>query len=501
MTCRSGYAAGLMLCRVRIGVVLLVAAVPIWAAPLVAMATPELVDPSAGTLELVTPKPADRAELQSIDGLAFDSRGNLFGALEIAGAAGGVVHIDEFTGAVTKLVSGISRADQIALHPGGDLFVTSEVRFAATSNRLFRVTVEYDAAHRPVAATGSSVTTSLAIDNPEGIVVLEEDGPFGLSGDLIVAEDRDPGRILLVAPDDGSASLLVAGLRRPEGLAFGDFGGALMPALYAAETSTHSVLRVDSEGNVGVVGHPGVVALRSPDNLEFGPDGFLYISEDRPAPHSRILRIAADGTHSIFATGFGQAAGLAFDPDTGDLYIAEQDLDRVWRVRFHPDPVAIEVIRLEGQATKVDCAFCSRGVEDSLADGELELRSFDPGDAGHGRRHFRAWIELELDSGEDIGLECQDHGSLSYGRELLIGEAVCTLSRGRSRIDACSRFVVRPATGTWEVLVEPSACDAALGTETLRISGALERFELRYEDATTGPRGRGRRWWDRNPRR
>ncbi len=41
--------------------------------------------------------------------------------------------------------------------------------------------------------------------------------------------------------------------------------------------------------------------------------------------------MAVDGTHTVYATDFGQAAGMIFDVD-GDMYIAEQDFDRVWRV-------------------------------------------------------------------------------------------------------------------------------------------------------------------------
>ena len=86
-------------------------------------ADPTLIDPSLGVLELVTPDAAEQAKLERIDGLAFDSAGNLFGALEIADSSGGIVSIDIDSGLVTVLTTGIPRADQIALHTIGDFFV------------------------------------------------------------------------------------------------------------------------------------------------------------------------------------------------------------------------------------------------------------------------------------------------------------------------------------------------------------------------------------------
>jgi sugar lactone lactonase YvrE len=243
--------------------------------------------------------------------------------------------VDTASGAVAVLVTGISRADQIALHPSGDLFVTSEVHPAATTGRLFRVSVAYDGAGLPLplASSATSVATSLSVDNPEGLVVLARASAYGAAGDLLVAEDLAAGRLLHVAPGTGAAAVLAAGLARPEGLAFGDFAGASAPALYAAETLNGRVVRVDPAGTWSTVGDPSLVALTAPDNVAFGPDGFLYVSEDRPAPGSRIVRIAPDGAHEVFASGFGEAQGMAFDAN-GDLYIAEQERDRIWRVRF-----------------------------------------------------------------------------------------------------------------------------------------------------------------------
>jgi len=318
------------------GVLLIAAVLLLGMTPVAAVAAPELADPDVGTLELVTPSAAEQAKLDMIDGLAFDSFGNLFAVLEITGAGGGVVYVDKDTGVVTPLVTGISRADQIALHPSGNFFVTSETGPASVTERVYRIVVGYDVNNVPVAGdtTAATITTSLDIGGPEGLIVLKTDGPYGNTGDLYVAEHRNPGSIFRVQPSDGTTSVLASGLAAPEGLAFGDFVGARAQALYVAETDDHDVLRVDSSGGVSVFGNPTAVNLINPDNIEFGPDGFLYVSEDRFAPNSRIIRIAADGTYSVFATGFGAAQGMVFNPANGDLYISEQAFDRIWRVQF-----------------------------------------------------------------------------------------------------------------------------------------------------------------------
>jgi sugar lactone lactonase YvrE len=300
--------------------------------------------PGIGTLELVA---THAMLLDEIDGLAFDHLGNLFGALEINGANGGVVYIDKTSGTVTPLTMGISRADQIAFDPSShDFFVTSEESAgSATEQRIYRVTPAY-VNGVPVAAgtVVTNLTTTLGINEPEGLVVIENNGSsFGSAGELIVAEDLDPGRILHLTPAGVvTVPVLVpisAGLRRPEGLALGDFNGALTEALYAAETRRHRIVRIESDGTVSVFGDPTVVGLSWPDNVEFGPDGFLYVSEDAIGVPGRIIRIAPDGTHGVFAEGFNAPQGLVFDPFSGDLYLSEQGTDSVYRVRFNVVPV------------------------------------------------------------------------------------------------------------------------------------------------------------------
>jgi hypothetical protein len=56
----------------------------------------------------------------------------------------------------------------------------------------------------------------------------------------------------------------------------------------------------------------------------------LYVGEKYGG---RIVRIAANGAHTAFATGFDNVEGVAFDPQNGDLHIGEIERSTIWRVR------------------------------------------------------------------------------------------------------------------------------------------------------------------------
>jgi len=318
-------------------VFVIVIALVAWAQALPGAGAPVLTDPGIGQLSLIA---SDSNTLPRVDGLAFDSYGNLFAALEVEGSGGGVIYVDKSTGSVSSLLAQISGADQIKFHSPSLFYVTSELR--SPVGGVYRVDVTYSGGI-PQSAVSNFLTTSPLnlIDNPEGLVVLNMDGAFGNAGDLVVTEDVINGRVIKVGlgSSPASTSILVdnsAAFQRPEGMVFGDFAGLATPALYVAETLTDRVLRIDAAGTYAEFGNSAFAGLQRPDNLAFSPDGLLlYVTEDlTDASTGRIMRMGADGIYATFAEGFKKPAGLAFDPLTGDLYIAEQDLNSIWRVEF-----------------------------------------------------------------------------------------------------------------------------------------------------------------------
>ena len=287
-----------------------------------------VIRPKTATELRVTANSA--TDLSLVDGIEFDEFDNLFAVLEIDSSAGAVVYINKDTGAVTSLVTGIQRADQIAYAGSGVFYVTSEVSGASTTDRIYQVTVTYDGSNIPTSAIASSLTTDVAIDNPEGIIVLPSSFGVANAGDLVVAEDVNPGRILLINPGTGTTSVLLSGLNRPEGLTYGQLGVSAA-AIYATITGDDQVLRIDTSFLATVLGDPTSVTLTEPDNVFLAQDGMLYVTEDRSSGASRVIRINDLEVYEVFITGLSAAAGLATSSKRA-LYIAEQDTQTVYDV-------------------------------------------------------------------------------------------------------------------------------------------------------------------------
>jgi glucose/arabinose dehydrogenase len=161
------------------------------------------------------------------------------------------------------------------------------------------------------------------------------------NGDVFLAEPNSGQVTLLRDLDgDGRADLkrpFAIGFNRPHGLAF-------QPgALYVGDIK--AIWRIpykdgDLESNVrkpvtrpGAIGEGGDHWTR---NLAFAPDGksfFVAIGsrgniDVEPQPHASVARFALDGAPlGIFASGLRNPVGIAFYPNTNDLYVVVNERD------------------------------------------------------------------------------------------------------------------------------------------------------------------------------
>ena len=201
------------------------------------------------------------------------------------------------------------------------------------------------------APAGAPGQTSDDADTPQTFVQVPQG--FAVS---IFAEGLSGVRMLELGPDDrlyavrssagevvrfelnadgtasGGPSVVVSGLRQPFGLAFRDGD------LYVGET--HQVIRLRgpefTQKTIVVPGLP--TGGHSTREIEFGPDGRLYVSigsscnlcvedDDRRAA---VVRYAADGSgEEIVGVGLRNTVGLAFHPETGELWASQNERDRL----------------------------------------------------------------------------------------------------------------------------------------------------------------------------
>ena len=175
------------------------------------------------------------------------------------------------------------------------------------------------------------------LKNPEGPVALP-DGTW-----LIVEGGADRGCITHVSAD-GSSTRMIKKTGRPNGLAVDSHG-----VIWVAESMTPSLLRLTMDGKAEVVatGCDGEAFL-FPNDLCFGPDGYLYLTDSgvhisefapnnqvRPdyldlAYDGRVYRVdPASGKISKIDTGIKFTNGIAIGPDrllyanetiTGNIY-------------------------------------------------------------------------------------------------------------------------------------------------------------------------------------
>lgn len=230
-------------------------------------------------------------DLPGIDNLVLDEQDMLYATQELRDGAGKVIRFDH--GVRKTVVSGLNRSDGLLLR-GRFLYITEEVN----DGRV----IEFD-------LTTKKQRVLATLNHPEGIEMLPD-------GDLVVSEDNRNGHLRRVPLKDGAtAEIMLGGLNRPEGIAVAADG-----TIVFAETATGRVLSYKS-GVVDVV----LDDLDEPDQVEFAPDGALWITED---VHSgRLLRLK-DGQLEPILSGLKSPQGMAFGKD-GTVWLAERGRQRI----------------------------------------------------------------------------------------------------------------------------------------------------------------------------
>ncbi len=246
--------------------------------------------------------------------------------------------------------------------PNGDLYI------ADTQNRRIRMVSAATGIISNVIGTGANgntgdggPATAARLNSPRGVTVAS-------NGDIYVS-DRPNNRVRKVTAatgiitayaGTGTAGYLgdggvatAARLRTPEGLALASNGD-----LYIAEFGNHVIRRVAAAtgvittfagtGTAGFLGDGGAATaarLNSPESVDIGPSGDIFIAD---TANRRIRRVAAGSgvITTIAGTGVngfsgdgGPATAARFNiPDgiavssTGVYYISDRGADRVRRV-------------------------------------------------------------------------------------------------------------------------------------------------------------------------
>jgi hypothetical protein len=238
-------------------------------------------------------------DLPGIDNLVLDEHSMLYATQELPAGAGKVIRFER--GARKVVVSGLDRADGLLLH-GKFLYITEETN----DGRV----IEFD-------LTTKKLRVLATLNHPEGVELLPD-------GDLVVAEDNMNGHLRRVSRKGGQmAEIILGGLNRPEGIAVAADG-----AIVFAETATGRVLSYKN-GEVDVV----LDDLDEPDQVEFAPDGALWITED---VHSGGLLRLKDGQMETILSGLNSPQGMAFGKD-GTVWLAERGRQRILAISRKKD--------------------------------------------------------------------------------------------------------------------------------------------------------------------
>jgi len=99
-----------------------------------------------------------------------------------------------------------------------------------------------------------------------------------------------------------------------------------------------------------------------PDDLAFGPDGSMYISDTTglggtSGDIGRVIRVTPDGDASVFAEGLPAPNGISFDENLAGLWVAQYNANRIDYLSLDAEgglAEAHEAIHIDAGRARVD---------------------------------------------------------------------------------------------------------------------------------------------------
>lgn len=199
------------------------------------------------------------------------------------------------------------------------------------------------------APRGLKVTTFARVPGAR----LMTGGPSG----VVYVSQPSSGKVtrLVDADGDGVAEtqdVAASGLDRPHGLVVRDGW------LYIANSGAVVRLKLDAAGKAS--GAPETVAEFSSGGghwsrtIVFGADGRLYVSigstcnicEEKTDDRAAVLQFSADGSNRhVFAKGLRNAVGMAVHPQTGEIWVTQNERDNLQPEHEDLPPEEINILR------------------------------------------------------------------------------------------------------------------------------------------------------------